>query len=322
MLHKIEGELMLNVNSFELNEKHTNIIKNFQSTLMIEKFIYDNTNDSYVSDIKKFFEYIEENKINDFYNLNVFNAYIADLEAIYKLEITSIVRKITSLKTFINLYGEENKIPSFADDIEVPRFYKKLPDVLSIKEVDELLNIKTETPFEYRNKAMLELLYATGLRVSELCNLKINDVNIEDKIVRCFGKGKKERMVPFGDKAKDALREYIEIYRPQLLKTYITDNLFLNNHGKAITRQGFFKILKTIAEEKNINKEISPHMLRHSFATHLLNNGADLRVIGEMLGHANLSTTGIYTHVNNQKLKENYLQFHPRDKKGFENNDK
>ena len=168
---------------------------------------------------------------------------------------------------------------------------------------------------------MLELLYASGLRISELCNLKLNDINLEENVLRCHGKGNKERMVPFGSSAHIALKEYIDNYRPSLIKRTYTDNIFLNNHGKPISRQAFFLILKRLAIDKNINKEFSPHTLRHSFATHLLSNGADLRVIGEMLGHANLSTTGIYTHVGNEKLKNNYMKYHPRDKKGFDDNE-
>ena len=304
---------MINTSDFNLKTEHIQIIKDFQTSLMVERFLYDNTNDSYVSDLKKFFEYIEKNNIKNFFTLAVFNEYIADLEAVEKLQVTSIVRKISALKTFIIFYAKEHNLPSFKNELELPKFYKKLPTVLSVEEVDSLLDIKTDTPFEFRNKTMLELLYATGLRISELCNLKINNINIDEKVLRCFGKGQKERMVPFGTNAQKYLKEYIDIYRPKLIKTYFTDNLFLNNHGKPITRQGFFKILQKIAKEKGINKNIGPHTLRHSFATHLLNNGADLKVIGEMLGHANLSTTGIYTHVNNQRLKENYLKYRPRD---------
>lgn len=304
---------MINTNKFTLNKDHSEIIKNFQTYLVVEKFLYDNTNDSYISDIKKFFEYIEKKDIKSFYNLPIVNEYIADLEAIEKLQTTSIIRKITALKCFIDFYGKEKNLTSFKDEIELPKFYRKLPTVISVEEINKILDIKTTNAYEYRNKAMLELLYATGLRISELCNLKLNDININDQVLICYGKGQKERMVPFGNNSKKSLQEYLEIYRPQLLKTYITDYIFLNNHGKPISRQGFFKILKKITTEKEINKKISPHTIRHSFATHLLNNGADLRVIGEMLGHANLSTTGIYTHINNQKLKENYQQHKPRE---------
>ena len=203
-------------------------------------------------------------------------------------------------------------IENVANKIENPRFYKKLPNVLSIEEVDMLLNIELKDEFSYRNKAMLELMYATGLRVSELINLTINNIDLEENIVRCIGKGNKERIVPIGQTAIKYLKIYIDNYRDKLKKRTLCDKLFLNNHGKQMTRQGFFKIIKKIAEEKNIKKQISPHVLRHSFATHLLNNGADLRSIQTMLGHTNLSTTQIYTNINNETLKENYELYHPR----------
>ena len=200
-------------------------------------------------------------------------------------------------------------------DIDTPRFYKKLPNILTIEEVENLLNIKLETAFDYRNKAMLEVMYATGLRVSELVNLELNNVNLDEGYVRCFGKGNKERIVPLGEIALKYLKIYIDDYRDSLKKRCLCDKIFLNNHGKGITRQGFFIILKEIAEEKGIKKNITPHMLRHSFATHLLNNGADLRSIQVMLGHSNLSTTQIYTNVSNEVLKENYELYHPRGHK-------
>ena len=196
--------------------------------------------------------------------------------------------------------------------IENPRFYKKIPHVLSIEEVDNLLNISLKSAYDYRNKAMLELMYATGLRVSELVELSVSNVDLEEGFVRCFGKGNKERIVPIGEIALKYLRIYLYQYRDLLKKKTLCDKLFLNNHGRGMTRQGFFKILKGIAIDKGIEKNITPHMLRHSFATHLLNNGADLRSIQLMLGHNNLSTTQIYTTVNNETLKENYDLFHPR----------
>ncbi len=307
---------MLDINHFNLNDCHKKLLKDFQNSLMIEDFKYDNTNDSYVSDIKKFFEYIEINEIKDFYNINIINTYLADLEGIYNMETSSIVRKISSLKKFINKYAHDNNLPLLQDEIEIPKQVRKLPSVLSLEEINKILDIPLVTAYDYRNKAMLELLYASGLRISELCNLKVNDINLEERVLICHGKGNKQRMVPFGNSAYVALYEYLNNYRPKLLKKTFTDNLFLNNHGKGISRQAFFKILKNIAHDKEINKDLSPHTIRHTFATHLLNNGADLRVIGEMLGHANLSTTGIYTHVSNAKLHDNYMKYHPRDKKG------
>ena len=194
--------------------------------------------------------------------------------------------------------------------IELPKTKKSLPKVLTIEEVDKLLDITLKDAYSYRNKAMLELMYATGLRVSELVNLKIHDIDFINETVRTMGKGNKERIIPMGEIAIHYLKLYLEIYRSQLLKKDYTDDLLLNNHGKCMTRQGFFKILKKLAKEKDIKTSFSPHTLRHSFATHLLENGADLRSIQELLGHSSISTTGIYTHVSNEELKENY-KYHP-----------
>ena len=198
--------------------------------------------------------------------------------------------------------------------IELPKIEKTLPNVLSIDEVDKLLDIEVTDAFSSRNKAMLELMYGSGLRVSELVNLSINDIDLFNATVRTIGKGSKERIIPLGDYAINSLDIYLNRYRSSMLKKNACDKLFLNNHGKGMTRVGFFKILKALAKEKGIDKEISPHTLRHSFATHLLNNGADLRSIQEMLGHYNLATTQIYTHVANEKLKSDYDMYHPHNK--------
>ena len=157
---------------------------------------------------------------------------------------------------------------------------------------------------------MLELLYASGLRVSELVNLKTYDIDLEDDIVRTIGKGSKERIIPIGDYAKNALSSYLDL-RYTFLKKEANDYLFLNNHGKKMTRQGFFKILKKLIQEKGIKKEISPHTLRHSFATHMINNGADLKTIQEFLGHSDISTTQIYTHISNEHVEKNFNNYHP-----------
>ena len=176
----------------------------------------------------------------------------------------------------------------------------------------KLLDIKTETPFDYRNKCMLELLYGTGLRISELISLTINDIDTTNCIVRCIGKGNKERIVPINDYIIESLNNYLK-QRPLLLKKKTTKELFLNSRGDKISREGFFKILKKLLLEKNLNPNISPHTLRHSFATHLLEYGADLRVIQEMLGHSDISTTRIYTHVTNKTIRDNYKKYHPRN---------
>ena len=195
--------------------------------------------------------------------------------------------------------------------IELPKIKKTLPKTLSIDDINKLLDFKLKDSFSYRNKAMLELMYSSGLRVSELVNVKINDIDNELCVIRVMGKGSKERIIPIGDYAIKYIDIYSKEHRNKLIKKQYNDYLFLNNHGKKMTRQGFFKIIKNIAKIQNIKTEFSPHTLRHSFATHLLNGGADLRSIQEMLGHSDISTTQIYTHVSKELLKENYDNFHP-----------
>lgn len=197
------------------------------------------------------------------------------------------------------------------DDMELPKLSKSLPNVLSKEEVELLLDIPLTNAYQYRNKAMLELMYSSGLRITELVTLCIHDVNLEMQTVRVMGKGRKERIIPIGDYATRYLKVYIEDYRPLLLKKKETDILFLNSRGNQLSRQAFFKMVKQLGQIKHIKTNFSPHTLRHSFATHLLENGADLRSIQELLGHCDISTTQIYTHISNQQLKENYTKFHP-----------
>ena len=300
---------MIEISKLELSSKNKEILSSFQTYLVTVKFLnVETTIESYVLDIYKYLEYTKKD-YNITTNKDIYR-YLKNLSD-NSYSIYSVVRKISSIKSFYNYLSEES-IYEINLDIERPKFYKKLPHVLSIDEVDKLLDIKLETAFDYRNKAMLELMYATGLRVSELINLTPLNIDLERKIVRCYGKGNKERIVPIGDTAVKYLKIYLEEYRDALTKKALCDNLFLNNHGKKLTRQGFFKMLKKQVDEKNIKENITPHMLRHSFATHLLNNGADLRSIQLMLGHENISTTGIYTNVSKDKLKENYDLYYPK----------
>ena len=299
---------MVDINTLELSNKNKEILNKYQTYLITVKFLnVESTINSYILDICKYLKYIKKD-YNKTDNTDIYS-YLAFLEK-EKYSIYSVVRKISSIKSFYNYLNTE-EIYQFNLDIERPRFYKKLPKVLTIDEVDRLLNIPLDTPFDYRNKAMLELMYATGLRVSELINLTPLNIDLEKQIVRCYGKGNKERIVPMGKTACKYLKIYLDEYRSLFLKGYICDNLFLNNHGKKMTRQGFFKNLKIIANKQGITDEITPHMLRHSFATHLLNNGADLRSIQMMLGHENISTTGIYTNVSTEKIKDNYDLYYP-----------
>ena len=200
------------------------------------------------------------------------------------------------------------------DQINNPKTKKSLPKVLSEDEINSLLDIDLKSDFDFRNKAMLELMYSSGLRVSELINLNISDIDLENDTVKIFGKGSKERIIPLNDYAKEALKEYVVVHRKELFKHGENNYLFLNNHGNKMTRQGFFKILKKMANEKKIKTEFSPHTLRHSFATHLLKYGADLRSIQELLGHSDISSTQIYTHVTNEKLENDYKEYHPHGK--------
>lgn len=222
---------------------------------------------------------------------------------------------LTSLKNFYNYLMNINVIKiNPCDSIKMPKVEKKLPVYLTIQEVDRLLNIRTSNAYDLRNKAMLELLYASGIRISELCNLTISNLYLEDKTIKVMGKGSKERIIPINDYAIKALQEYITYGRGELLGTKDSEYVFISSRHTKISRQAFFKIIKELVEKAGIKKNVSPHILRHSFATHLLNNGADLRIVQELLGHSDISTTQIYTHVSNEKLEKDYDK-HPLLKK-------
>ena len=286
------------------------LIGEFLRYLLIDKGYSNNTIDSYKKDLEKFLSYNKNININDINNADL-KKYVKHLKEI-GLNEKSISRNISCLKSFykflvIGKYVKNN--PS--DSVFTPKVKKSLPKVLSEEEVFKLIDIELNDSFSYRNKAMLELMYATGIRVSELVNLKLQDIDLNQDIIRTFGKGNKERIIPIGDYAKEYLEKYIFEHRGQMIKKNITEYLFLNNHGNKMTRQGFFKIIKKIAKEKGINKDLSPHTIRHSFASHLLKYGADLRTIQELLGHSDISTTQIYTHITNEELKKNYKDFHP-----------
>ena len=307
---------MIDIDKSKIINKNKDVLIKYQIYLFTERHMADNSIDSYILDIIKYLEYI--NKNYDSITKDDIYKYLMKLDK-DKLSVTTVERKIVSIKSFHKYLGKFYKIKDVSLNIDHPKFYRKLPNTLTIEEVEILLDIKLETSFDYRNKAMLELMYATGLRVSELCSLELKDIDLENNYVRCIGKGSKERIVPYGEFCAYYLNLYLNEYRPLLKKKYLTDNIFLNNHGKKMTRQGFEFILNTIVKEKGINKTITPHMLRHSFATHLLNNGADLRSIQIMLGHSNLSTTQIYTNVSREVLRENYDLYHPRYKNRNDN---
>ncbi len=306
---------MIKIDNLKLNKNNKDILEKYQIYLLtVRQKEEETTVSSYIEDIYKYLEYMENNKIKTALNIEYHDItkYLKYLDN-NNYETSSIIRKIVSIKLFHKYLSIEYKIKDISSKIINPKLRRKLPNILTIEEVDNLLDIKLNTPFDYRNKAMLELMYSSGLRVSELVDLKLNNIDLDNGYVRCLGKGKKERIIPIGEIAIEYLKIYINEYRNSMKKGYYTENVFLNNHGKNITRQGFFLIIKNIAKEKNINKNITPHMLRHSFATHLLNNGANLRTIQEMLGHSSITTTQIYTNVSNDIIKENYELYKRRD---------
>ena len=289
-------------------------ITSYINYIYIEKKLSDNTKSAYEKDLLMFSHYLNNKSVDKITYQDITN-YINHLYDL-KEKDKSIARKIVSIRTFFNYLMKEKIIKTNpSEKLESPKIRKTLPTTLSLEEVDKLLSMKPKTAKDWRNKAMIELMYACGLRVSELVNLELNNINLKDNYVRVYSKRKKERIVPMADVTTEILDEYINVYRPSLLKGYLTDKVFLSSYGKGITRQGFFKILKKEAQKAGIKKSFSPHTLRHSFATHLLENGADLRSIGELLGHENIKTTQIYTHLSNNKKRRDYDEFFPRNKK-------
>ncbi len=283
-------------------------IKDYLDYLQYELKVSTNTLKSYQENLNQFALYYKSRNL-----LLLTKDEIKDF--LYKMEKSAKTKAhyLTVINSFYNYMVLIDKIKiNPALTIKMPKIAKNLPNYLTIEEVDRLLDIKLRNFYDYRNKAMLELLYATGTRISELINLTFNQIDFDECVIRIMGKGKKERMIPVNDVAIDYLKEYINNYRIFLVKKN-NNYVFLNKNGDPISRVGFFKILKKLCQDAGIQKDVSPHTLRHSFATHLLNNGADLRVIQELLGHENLSTTEIYSHISNKKLEEDY-QNHPRAK--------
>ncbi|MRH42331.1 site-specific tyrosine recombinase XerD [Aquibacillus halophilus] len=291
------------------------MLNDFLHYLRVERGLSKNTLESYKRDLVTYNKYLVST-----YKIEKWDTVVRNhvMQYLYQLKdqgksSATIARTLSSLRLFHQFLVREYHLtndPSL--HIETPKKDRKLPKVLSADEVETLLTIHVKDPLSIRNKAMLEMLYASGLRVSELMSLKVSDLHLTMGFVRCFGKGSKERIVPLGDLAKESVESYLSFSRDSLLKKKNSDFLFLNHHGNKLSRQGFWKILKGISREAGITKEITPHTLRHSFATHLLENGADLRSVQEMLGHADISTTQIYTHVTKARLKDIYKSYHPR----------
>ena len=292
-------------------------IEDFLHYLLVEKRLSDNTIQSYRRDLKNYLQYLQEKegiaRIQEVTRAHIIR-FLSSLKNSGKSSRT-IARHIASIRSFHQfLFRDRVMEENPTEHIESPQKELKLPKVLNMIEVDQLLaSPDTTTPLGLRDKAMLELMYATGVRVSELLSLTLGDVHLSLGFIRCVGKGSKERIIPMGQVAIHALEQYLQHGRPKIANPKKrTDVLFLNHHGSPLSRQGFWKILKQLSVKAGIEKELTPHTLRHSFATHLLENGADLRAVQEMLGHADISTTQIYTHVTKTRIKDVYSKYHPR----------
>ena len=287
-------------------------IEDFLNYLSYERGYSKNTKNSYKKDLSQFYEDHKTKALTSFTHQDL-TAYAAKLFNL-GLRPSSISRKIAALKSFFKYLLSENLVEiNPADKIQLPKTAKLLPKTMSqvdTKNIIELPNKKD--PHSLRDRAILELLYASGMRVSELVGLNLMDLNLNVSFVRCFGKGQKERLVPLGKKSIAALQEYLSKGRPKIAGKVVDESVFINPQGKRISRQGVWEIVKKYARLAGIKGKISPHVFRHSFATHLLEGGADVRTVQELLGHANIATTEIYTSVSRERLKKIYSQAHPR----------
>ena len=291
-------------------KKEDQNLRSFFNYLIIEKGLSNNTIDAYETDLNSFIKWINKNKITNFLEVKEsdINKYISYLFS-SKLKSSSVNRKLSSLKSFYLFLVKKNHIDSSpVSEIISPKQEKYLPASMSETEVEKLLNspdIFNDT--ERRDKAMIEMLYATGMRISELVDLKITNLDLNRSVVKVMGKGSKERLIPFGEAASEALLNYLEFRKKSTSK-----EVFISNRGKKITRVAFWQRIKIYLTRENLKNSISPHTLRHAFATHLLNRGADLRSVQLLLGHSDLSTTQIYTHIAKHRLGDVLKKHHPR----------
>jgi len=289
----------------------------FIDYLSVEKGLAKNSIDAYELDLRRYLEYLRESDVTTSSAITYDRvvAYLKELRGEYS--DASVARKLAAIKAFHKFLVREgitDNLPTA--DIKAPKKAKRLPKVLSVEQVGKLLAQPIGVSAGViRDRAIIELLYSCGMRVSELVALEVEDIDLRNGFIRCFGKGSKERIVPIGSHASEALTEYINKSRPGLAGKYRPSALFLNAHGKRLSRQSCWKAVKKYAEKAGI-EELYPHSLRHSFATHLLANGADLRAVQELLGHANISTTQIYTHVTKERLRSAYERAHPKGSSG------
>ena len=290
-------------------------IDDFINYLAVERGLAENTLLAYGRDLSKYMEFLSEQDVSEV--TRVERKHVTDFmydQKEKKLSTNSVCRSLAAVKTFHRFLVREQVVKDDPTNlVETPKVWTRVPDVLTSKEIERILSAAEGKDKQIiRDRAILELFYASGMRVSELSDLKFQNIDLDTGFVRCIGKGSKERIIPIGLRAREAVRAYCERVRPSLCRGEEPVFLFLSRLGKRISRQSVWKIIKKYARKANIDKEIKPHTLRHSFATHLLENGADLRSVQEMLGHSDISTTQIYTHVDKERLKMVHREFHPR----------
>lgn len=290
-------------------------IDEFIDYMAVERGLSDNTLMAYRRDLNKYFAGLAENKINsiDQIKRDHVTRFMHEQKDL-GLSVNSICRALAAIKMFHRFLVRERLAKEDPTNlVDTPKLWKRVPDVLTMREIEAMIAAAKGNKWQVvRDRAILELFYASGMRVSELSNLKLDSVNLELGYVRCIGKGRKERIIPIGKSAREAIIKYCANVRGKLVKDELNLDLFLSRLGKKISRQSIWKIIKEYARKANIKKVIKPHTLRHTFATHLLEHGADLRSVQEMLGHSDISTTQIYTHVDKERLKGIHKEFHPR----------
>ena len=291
------------------------LIEVFLNYLSVERGLSRNTIISYRKDLDIYTDFLASHSISAL--SKIVKNDISDFMLFQKdkgISANSIARRLAAIRMFHRFLSRERIVKSDPSNlIDSPKLWKKIPETLSLNEVEALIAQPDARDKQgIRDRAILETLYATGMRVSEAVNLKKDNVNLDIGFLRCIGKGNKERVIPLGKKAIVSIRKYLEVSRPAFLKKKECEYLFVSRIGKKISRQSFWKIIKRCAKQAGIKKPMKPHILRHSFATHLLERGADLRSVQEMLGHSDISTTQIYTHINKDRLKSIHKQFHPR----------
>ena len=291
------------------------LLDQFLHYLVVEKGLSQNTIEAYSHGLVRFVDHLKREKIQDIRDVGKFDVqgFLLSLRK-KNLNTKSVVRDLSAIRSFFRFLIQEGILETNpVEDLESPKVAKTLPEILSLKEIEQILEQPNlQTPLGMRDRAMLEILYATGMRVSELTHLPTHQVNLEGGFVLLYGKGSKERIVPLGSEAMRWVALYLKGARGALSKGKESAFLFINRSGKEMSRQRFWRNLKDYAKKAGLHKRISPHLLRHSFASHLLERGADLRSVQMMLGHVDISTTQIYTHVTGEKLKKVHKQYHPR----------